>query len=94
MQQNNSAEQQHLHEASKYIHDWLTDNLDNAQVIETAKEWARRHGTAEHNGHVLSGLLLVENRDNELTLMAVRWLTEYSMHPLAPQIVAGLTRKG
>lgn len=83
----------HLVEASKYIGEWLADNADNEEVIQAAIDWARKHGAVEHNGYVLAILLLLEDRDNELTLLGVRWLTKFSTHPLAPEIVVALTRK-
>lgn len=83
----------HLVEASKYIGEWLADNADNEEVIQAAIDWARKHGAVEHNGYVLAILLLLEDRDNELTLLGVRWLTKFSAHPLAPEIVVALTRK-
>lgn len=83
----------HLVEASKYIGEWLADNADSEEVIQAAIDWARKHGAVEHNGYVLAILLLLEDRDNELTLLGVRWLTKFSNHPLAPEIVVALTRK-
>ena len=91
MHENN--QEKHLHDASKYIRAWLEENLNDEEVIEAAMDWARKHKTAEHNGHVIASLLVLEGADNELTVMAVRWLTHHSMHTLAPEIVAGLTRR-
>lgn len=86
-----AAPNQHLVDASKYIADWLSENMDNDEVINAALDWARKHATAEHNGQVIASLLQVEDIDPELTLITVRWITKYSNHPLAPEIVAGLT---
>ena len=83
----------HLHDASKYIKKWLEDNTNDEEVVEAAMDWARKHKNAEHNGHVIASLLLLDNGDNEVTVMAVRWLTHHSMHELAPEIVDGLTRR-
>ena len=83
----------HLHDASKYIRRWLEENTNDEEVIEAAMDWARKHKTAEHNGHVIASLLVLENADNEVTVMAVRWLTHHSMHQLAPEVVAGLTSR-
>lgn len=83
----------HLHDASKYISTWLAQNTNDEEVIEAAMDWARKHKTAEHNGNVIASLLILEKVDNEVTVMAVRWLTHHSMHNLAPQIVTGLTRR-
>jgi hypothetical protein len=88
-----NGDNDHLAEASKYIGDWLADNADNPEVVGAAMEWARKHGIAEHNGYVLAVLLLLEERDNDWTLLGVRWLTAHSSHPLAPEIVVALTRK-
>ncbi|HEY9730265.1 MAG TPA: hypothetical protein V6C89_00045 [Drouetiella sp.] len=83
----------HLHDASKYIKKWLEENSNDEEVVEAAMDWARKHKNADHNGHVIASLLLLDNADNEVTVMAVRWLTHHSMHQLAPEIVAGLTRR-
>lgn len=83
----------HLHDASKYIRRWLEENTNDEEVIEAAMDWARKHKTAEHNGHVIASLLVLDSADNEVTVMAVRWLTHHSMHQLAPEVVAGLTRR-
>ncbi|CAN5193411.1 hypothetical protein BH10CYA1_BH10CYA1_55560 [soil metagenome] len=83
----------HLHDASKYIRHWLEENTNDEEVIEAAMDWARKHKTAEHNGHVIASLLVLDSADNEVTVMAVRWLTHHSMHQLAPEVVAGLTRR-
>ncbi len=83
----------HLHDASKYIRHWLEENTNDEEVIEAAMDWARKHKTAEHNGHVIASLLVLGNADNEVTVMAVRWLTHHSMHALAPEVVAGLTSR-
>jgi hypothetical protein len=91
MHENN--QEKHLHDASKYIRAWLEENFNDEEVIEAAMDWARKHKTAEHNGHVIASLLVLEGADNEVTVMAVRWLTHHSMHTLAPEIVAGLTRR-
>ncbi len=91
MHENN--QEKHLHDASKYIRTWLEENANDEEVIEAAMDWARKHKTSEHNGHVIASLLVLEGADNEVTVMAVRWLTHHSMHTLAPEIVAGLTRR-
>jgi hypothetical protein len=83
----------HLHDASKYIKKWLEENTNDEEVVEAAMDWARKHKTSDHNGHVIASLLLLDNADNEVTVMAVRWLTHHSMHQLAPEVVAGLTRR-
>jgi len=83
----------HLHDASKYIRRWLEENSNDEEVVEAAMDWARKHKTAEHNGHVIASLLVLDNADNETTVMAVRWLTHHSMHQLAPEVVAGLTKR-
>ncbi len=83
----------HLHDASRYIRRWLEENTNDEEVIEAAMDWARKHKTAEHNGHVIASLLVLDSADNEVTVMAVRWLTHHSMHQLAPEVVAGLTRR-
>lgn len=83
----------HLHDASRYIKKWLEENTNDEEVVEAAMDWARKHKTSEHNGHVIASLLLLDNADNEVTVMAVRWLTHHSMHQLAPEIVDGLTRR-
>lgn len=86
-------QEKHLHDASKYIKKWLEENTNDEEVVEAAMDWARKHKNAEHNGHVIASLLLLDNADNEVTVMAVRWLTHHSMHELAPEIVDGLTRR-
>jgi hypothetical protein len=83
----------HLHDASRYIRQWLEENTNDEEVVEAAMDWARKHKNADHNGHVIASLLLLDNADNEVTVMAVRWLTHHSMHQLAPEVVAGLTRR-
>lgn len=91
MHENNSDK--HLHDASKYIRSWVEEHLNDEEVVETAMDWARKHKTAEHNGHVIAALLSIDGTDNELTLLAVRWLTHHSMHQLAPEVVQGLTNR-
>lgn len=78
--------ERYLYEASTFIYNWLMDNQDNDEVLIAAQQWVMKHGTAEHNGVALRGVLEIGD-DPQMVLLAVRWLTEHTDHEAAPELV-------
>lgn len=83
----------HLAKASDFIHSWMMDNQESDEVIAAGMKWADKHDVAPHNGKVIVALLRLGIDTPEIVLLAVRWLTENSMHQSAPDVVSELTAR-
>ncbi|MBC7999486.1 MAG: hypothetical protein IAF58_16155 [Leptolyngbya sp.] len=86
-QMQTTAHANHLYPASEFIRNWVLANPDDDQVLLAGFNWVQKHEGSEHIGSAIKGLLEVGNNQPAFTLITVRWLTDYSHHPLAPQIV-------
>jgi len=82
-----TAQANHLFKASEFIRNWVLANPDDDQVLLAGFNWVNKHEGSEHIGSALKGLLEVGYNSPTFTLITVRWLTDYSDHNLAPQIV-------
>lgn len=86
-QMQTTAHANHLYPASEFIRNWVLANPDDDQVLLAGFNWVQKHEGSEHIGSAIKGLLEVGYNQPAFTLITVRWLTDYSHHPLAPQIV-------
>ena len=86
-QMQSTAQANHLGKASEFIRNWVLANPDDDQVLLAGFNWVQKHEGAEHIGPAIQGLLEVGYNAPVFTLITVRWLTDYSNHHLAPQIV-------
>lgn len=86
-QMQQTAHANHLYPASEFIRNWVLANPDDDQVLLAGFNWVQKHEGSEHIGAAIKGLLEVGYNQPVFTLITVRWLTDYSHHPLAPQIV-------
>lgn len=82
-----AAQANHLNKASDFIRNWVLANPDDDQVLQAGFNWVQKHEGSEHIGSAIQGLLEVGYNQPMFTLITVRWLTDYSNHHLAPQIV-------
>lgn len=82
-----AAQANHLYKASEFIRNWVLANPDDDQVLQAGFNWVQKHEGSEHIGSAIKGLLEVGYNQPVFTLITVRWLTDYSEHNLAPQIV-------
>lgn len=82
-----TAQANHLYKASEFIRNWVLANPDDDQVLQAGFNWVQKHEGSEHIGSAIKGLLEVGYNQPVFTLITVRWLTDYSDHNLAPQIV-------
>ena len=82
-----TSQANHLFKASEFIRNWVLANPDDDQVLQAGFNWVQKHEGSEHIGSAIKGLLEVGYNQPMFTLITVRWLTDYSDHNLAPQIV-------
>lgn len=82
-----TAQANHLNKASDFIRNWVLANPDDDQVLQAGFNWVQKHEGSEHIGSAIQGLLEVGYNQPIFTLITVRWLTDYSNHHHAPQIV-------
>jgi len=82
-----TSQANHLYKASEFIRNWVLANPDDDQVLQAGFNWVQKHEGSDHIGPAIKGLLEVGYNQPVFTLITVRWLTDYSEHNLAPQIV-------